>query len=220
MSEIMNEQAVPIPEPVKKEMEEEINITADTITEEIIGVGDDGYSRSDIIMLIEKIHNVLKNPENITEDDHEYVKQIDVEYCKVDIFSINDSTINLILKFDTPEDAFLRELIDALDYYRNLIERTNEESYKNDNVPIPVLTFTFAPYKFKGLGLATFGSPLTYFRTLDENNNNCCLHLLFEDENVQFEKVEISDDDLARLRADAMREEEAKESTVYNNNAF
>ena len=95
MSEIMNEQAVPIPEPVKKEMEEEINITADTITEEIIGVGDDGYSRSDIIMLIEKIHNVLKNPENITEDDHEYVKQIDVEYCKVDIFSINDSNFSL-----------------------------------------------------------------------------------------------------------------------------
>ena len=217
MNYVNNEQKNPIPEPTRNNINEEISeITAESIQEEIVGLNEDGYSRSAIIAIIEKIHNVLKNPEAVTDEDHEYIKQIDVEYCKVDMFSISDSIINLVLTFDSTEDAFLHDLIDSLNYYRNLVEKANELSYEDDNTPLPMLTFTFAPYKFKGMGVAIFTHPIAFFKTLNDDGKECCVHLLFNNEDAHFQKVDISDEALTEIQADIMRERELQETATYH----
>lgn len=208
--------SVPAPEPIKNNNEDVFEITADSIQEEITGLNEDGYSRSAIIAIIEKIHNILKNPESVTDEDHEYLKQIDIEYCKVDMFSVSDGIVNLVLTFDSAEDAFLRELTDNLNYYRNLVEKANELSYEDDNTPLPMLTFTFAPYKFKGMGVAIFTHPIAFFKTLNDDGVECCMHLLFNNEDVHFQKVDISDEALTEIQADIMREKEIQETATYN----
>lgn len=218
--ETIDNKKIPVPVPeVKKEEKEEI--TVKSIQEEILGVNDAGYSRSAIVAVLEKVHNSSKGFENLTEDDHEFVREVDVEYAKVDVYQFDEKIINLVLTFDSPDDVYLKELLDLFTQYRNCTLKANEllENQKDDDlhdVPLPVASITFLPLRYKGCAHATYANPIGYFRTLDENGINCQLHMLFNLEDVRYEVVDIDDDDLIDIQAGVMREMEIAENEKYN----
>lgn len=208
---------VPVPE-TREEKEEEI--TVKSMQEEILGLNDAGYARCSSIVMIEKIHNLLsKEPEEITDDDHEFVREVDPEYFRVKMFQFTDDIINVVMEFDSEKDAYLAELVDLFNQYKLCCGRADEQYAERDNgedVPVPILSVTFLPYKYKGTAFARFSNPIGFFRTLDDNGKNCCLHMFFKAETADYEVVDIDEDELIDIQAGVMREQEIASGMEYN----
>lgn len=216
---------MPIPAPTKTNQDinsEDLLLNddemADDILKEICSVDENGYSPCLINVQINKVKNVNENTkmEDIKEEDFEYVDEIDIEYCKVDTYTLDSLSLNLRLIFDSPNDAYLKELNTFLNKYRILQESVEENV--DGTFCLPLLTITMIPKKYnnpeyKKDGVHVFGKfsasmPYSYFRTLDDNNINCIFHLLFAMNYVEFTKEEIPDEIFTDVRAELLREVE------------
>lgn len=118
-----------IPAPQKKEdgKIEIPNLTAEDIFKQILLHNEDGYAADCIIATVERIHGLLqKGYENITEDDEELIAQVQPEFCKVEIYALTDDVWTVSMIFDSKNDAYLTDLVIALDKYREMVmnERT------------------------------------------------------------------------------------------------
>jgi hypothetical protein len=205
----------PAPETKKDESEQEI--TAETILDEILAKNEDGYTPTAIIALIENIHNSGdKTLAEVADEDHEYVREMSIEYCSMDMYALTDDITNVIFRFDSEKDAYLRELNDLLEQYRIMSQKASEQmDAGKENVPIPVFSLSFVPFKFNGEALATFVHPIAYFRTLDSNGINCQMQILFNPDDISFDRVEIGEEERIEIEAEIQRENEAEDNTSY-----
>lgn len=209
-----------IPAPQKKEDGKiEIPIlTAEDIFKQILLHNEDGYAADCIIATVERIHGLLqKGYENITEDDEELIAQVQPEFCKVEIYALTDDVWTVSMIFDSKNDAYLTDLVIALDKYREMVmnERTKtmeKEGYTPE--AIPIFKISFFPYSLGGLGVGTFSDPIDYYRTL-EDDDKCGLHLLFANDTMNFEQISATEDDIADIQADVIREESEKQNFEY-----
>ena len=119
----------PIPEPEESSGQSKTSntpaFTSDDIHAEIVGIGDDGYSRSAIAATLEVLHGIDENtdPEQISDENYEFVRTMDIMYAAVDIYSIDGDIVNVIFTFDSVNDVFVKELRDITKSYRMLYEK-------------------------------------------------------------------------------------------------
>lgn len=214
-----------IPAPQQKEdgKIEMPNLTAEDIFKQILLHNEDGYAADCIIATVERIHGLLqKGTENIVEDDVELVAQVQPEFCKVEMYALTDDVWTVSLIFDSKNDAYLTDLVIALDKYREMVMNERRKSIEKEGyVPeaIPVFKISFFPYSLGALGVGTFSDPIDYYRTLEdgdkEDDNKCGLHLLFANDTMNFEQVSATEDEIADIQADVIREESEKQNFEY-----
>ena len=201
---------VPVPDrPETEEIQlEPGEITADDINNEILATNEDGYCPCTIVAMIEALHDVHDGDDfdKITEDQREIVDDITIEYCDVDLYSIDGDLLNVILTFETPQDEYLKDLMEMLDTYRQMAE----EHIDNKNITIPMFSLSFIPEKYDGKVGATFSFPLSCFRTLDGNDQETQAHLIFNMENASYQQFDIDEDTMAEIEADVLRDIDQK----------
>lgn len=209
-----------IPAPQKKEEGkiEMPKLTAEEIFKQILLKNEDGYTASYIVSSVEKIHGLIqKGMENITTDDEELVAQVEPEFCVVELYSLTDDVWVVSLIFDSQNDAYLLDLVASLDKYREMLMNERMKGMeKEDYVPkaVPVYKISFFPYSLGGLAVGTFSDPIDYYRTL-EDDNKCGLHILFSNDTMDFEQIEVTEDEIADIQADVIREENEKDNMTY-----
>lgn len=207
-----NTENMTVPVPDRPEVEEVQlepgEITADDVNNEILATNEDGYCPCTIVAMIEALHDVHDGDDfdEITEDQREIVDDIIIEYCDVDLYSIDGDLLNVILTFETPQDEYLKDLMEMLDTYRQMAE----EHVDNKNVTIPMFSLSFIPEKYDGKVGATFSFPLSYFRTLDGNDQETQAHLIFNMENASYQQFDIDEDTMAEIEADVLRDIDQK----------
>lgn len=193
-------------------VEEEIpEITPEGIYNSILETDENGYTPCTIVAMIEEISNAenIDNIEEIKEDDREIIESQTIDFCGVDMYTLDGEILNIILTFDSPKDAYLRDLKQMLDRYKNMASRFVEEENGSE---LPMFSLTFMPNIYGGRGLGYFAFPISYFKTINEKNEQTSIHLLFNLENVSFEKITLSEDEISEITASLMREEEAKKN--------
>ena len=170
--------------------------------------GKNCYCPCTIVAMIEALHDVHDGDDfdEITEDQREIVDDITIEYCTADIYSIDGDLLNVILTFETPQDEYLKDLMEMLDTYRQMAEKHID----NKNITIPMFSLSFIPEKYDGEVGATFSFPLSYFRTLDGNDQETQAHLIFNMENASYQQFDIDEDTMAEIEADVLRDIDQK----------
>lgn len=209
-----------IPAPQKKEdgTIEMPKLTAEDIFKEILVVNEEGYTASVIVASVERIHNILeKGAENITPEDEELIVQVQPEFCKVEIYALTDDAWVVSLIFDSKTDAYLADLVAALDKYREMVMNERMKMMEQEGYQpkaIPIFKISFFPYSLGGLGVGTFTDPIDYQRTLEEDDKYG-IHILFSNETMEFEQIEVTEDDISDIQADVIREESEKNNVTY-----
>lgn len=209
-----------IPAPQKKEdgTIELPKLTAEDIFKQILIHNEDGYAADFIVATVERIHGLLqKGMENITEDDEELVVQVQPEFCKLEIYALTDDVWTVSLIFDSKNDAYLTDLVIALDKYREMVMNERVKAMEKEGyVPeaIPIFKISFFPYSTGGLAVGTFSDPIDYYRTL-EDKDKCGIHFLFANDTMNFEQVSATEDEIADIQADVIREESEKQNFEY-----
>lgn len=207
-----NTENMTVPVPDRPEVEEVQlepgEITADDVNNEILATNEDGYCPCTIVAMIEALHDVHDEDDfdEITEDQREIVDDITIECCTADIYSIDGDLLNVILTFETPQDEYLKDLMEMLNTYRQMAE----EHIDNKNITIPMFSLNFIPEKYDGKVGATFSFLLSYFRTLDGNDQETQAHLIFNMENASYQQFDIDEDTMAEIEADVLRDIDQK----------
>lgn len=201
---------VPTPEEIsEKILKYDDSITVDDIVREMQSVSEEGYSKTSIVVSLQKIHHFFSMGGNVTPDDFEYLDSASIEFAVVSIIPLDENITSLVLKFQTKNDYFLIQTWEIFKRYQALMVNANQEIAENPDadVSIPRIEYAFAPFEFNGKAVAIFSNPIAGFRTLDdENDENCCLQFLFNNENMDFNLVSIDDEETAELTAEIMRE--------------
>ncbi len=200
----------------KEEDEEVLEITPDTILKHIVDEDEDGHSPSVIIVTLERLHNINEGTvmEEIPEEDREYVDDMVIEGASVDLYTLDGQLYNLILKFDTANDAFLKSLNEICNRYRAM--REDDANEKASDPGLATLSVTIMPDTLKGYGALSLMFPVGYFRVLDDNGVNASMLLQFMDENVQFQSIDISSEMRSEITSDVMREaEEGNDGSLF-----
>lgn len=189
-------------------------IKAEDLFNEIVSVGDDGYSPTAIVSVIEKVHSNIQPTAEDPQKNREVVQTINPEYCTVNIYALTDDIWIVELTFDSKDDAYLVELRDQLDRYRDMVMEARMHG-SNGQPPeaVPMYTLSFVPYKYGGFGVASFGDPIDYYEIMKGDKRG--FHLMFSPNSISFEQVEMTRDELTDIQAEVAREQEEKEGTVY-----
>lgn len=201
---------VPVPEYVAEEEEDvkDLEFNSEDILQAILSVNEEGHSPSFITASLERIKNVKEGMTlaDVADEDREYVDQMQIEYCAVDIDTLDGELMQVILSFDSPNDAYLEELNEFMHRYK-IMQR--EIAAAEDESQIPLMSLTFAPEELQGFGILQFSFPVMYTRCLNDAGTNAAMVMLFHIGNMEFAKINISDEDLTELKANIYREVEA-----------
>lgn len=200
-------------EPEKSAVDEFINQSkevtekdwsVDEILALITGHDENGHAPAGIYVSLERLTGVTEemNIEDLTEDQREIVEDIVIHECSIDFFALNTEIANLVFTFDSPKDAYLHEFNALLNRYRIMQEKLGTEP---ENDVLPMLTIAIAPDELLGRCVVLAAFPLAFFRTLDDTGMNASLHTMFYMNNIQFSKIEITEEDQRDAIADVMR---------------
>ena len=189
---------------------------ADDILSALYELNEENHFPGTIVCTLEKLHNITpdKQLEDVPEEDHEFIDSLEVEQCKVDFFSLDGETANLVFEFDGSRSVFLRELNDFFNRYRIVQEElaSNEDAKKD---VVPILTVTIMPEKFMGLGALIAVFPTTYLRTLNDNGINASFHTMFKMDSIRFQRLEVSEEENIDIEAEALKEQEDDADSIY-----
>lgn len=210
-----------VPAPTAKETEPEENAvdefinqskevtekdwSVDEILALITGHDENGHAPAGIYVSLERLTGVTEemNIEDLTEDQREIVEDIVIHECSIDFFALNTEIANLVFTFDSPKDAYLHEFNALLNRYRIMQEKLGTEP---ENDVLPMLTIAIAPDELLGRCIMLAAFPLAFFRTLDDTGMNASLHTMFYMNNIQFSKIEITEEEQRDAIADVMRD--------------
>lgn len=220
----------PVPEPEESSDQSQTSnntptFTSDDIHAEIVGIGDDGYSRSAIAATLEVLHGIDENtdPEQINDENYEFVRTMDIMYAAVDIYSIDGDIVNVIFTFDSVNDVFVKELRDITKSYRMLYEKilddinaAEDRGQKSEKTSVPQLSITFMPYKYQGVASATYSNPIAWFVTVAEEESKGQFHMIFHMSDVSYDALDISEDVKADIVAEVQRKIEARQNTQFH----
>ncbi len=222
MSEMTNNlfEDVPVPAPTVKEeapVEDTTmpEITPDSILAEIISQDENGYSPCTIAAVLNELVNITGN-ESLDEIDEEHTNEVEsdiIEYCKVDVYSLDGNLMNVVFTFDSPTDAYLKDMYDLLNRYKRMLSHYAEKNAdipEGEPVTVPMFSIQILPNVFRGKAAAMYSFPIAFFKTLDNNGREVNLHLLFDAENTVYSQVDISEDELSDITADVLREMQMK----------
>lgn len=203
-----NEDTLLAPEAPEEDIKNgDMEINAETILSEIMDIDDNGHSKSIIIAAIEKLHNVEEDMDLslVSDDDHEYIDDITIEDCRIDMYTLDGIIFNLVMKFDNSKSAYLKEINEMCNRYRVMQEdmATNPNS---DASIVPMMSLTFMPHSMNGQGAMVLSFPIGFFRVLDDDGVNCSFFMQFWATNVSFTKIDIDEDMKSELTADVLRE--------------
>lgn len=208
---LLSPASVPAPEPKTNNEEREEVITAENIFNEVTSVDESGHAPCVIMATIEQLHDVNEKMEvvDIPEENRELLEDLELKFCKVSLSTLDNAIINVVLQFDSPEDAYKKDLLEMLDRYKSIMEDVTRD--ESGNMSLPMFSIAFAPDRYAGRAALVFSFPITYFKTLDEEDQATCIQLMFYADNMNYQLLSISDDDLADFEAELMREAEEKE---------
>ena len=211
---VKQEEKVVVPKPTAStEAEPDVTITgvtedqAEEMLELIKSKNEEGYSPSYIFGTLLKLKDYDKfpSPYEMPEENVETVDEFPIEYCSVDMYSLDGNIMDVVLTFKAgPNDAYLRELNEQLNRYRLMQEKMrmgDEENVKD----AAAFTLNIMPTALDGEGLAAFSFPIAFFRALDDDNVSASMHILFYVDNVTFEFVKLSEGAKADIEADVIR---------------
>ncbi len=190
---------------VNKDDNEGIEISPDVIFTSLLKLKENGYTDAIILVTLERLHHVTENTtlDSISEDDRELVDQIEIENTVFDMYTLDGNLVNVTYRFDTVKDAFMKDLNEILNRYKNMQEQI-AESDATDTVAM--ITFTLVPNALDGQGVLTMRFPMAFFRVLDDNGVNATMLVQFNYNNLEFLKIDIDEDTKSEITADVMRE--------------
>lgn len=179
--------------------------TVDEILALITGHDESGHAPAGIYVSLERLTGVTDEMsiEDLTEDQREIVEDIVIHECSIDFFALNTEIANLVFTFDSPNDAYLHEFNALLNRYRIMQEKLGTEP---ENDVLPMLTIAIVPDALLGRCIMLAAFPLSFFRTLDDTGVNASLHTMFYMNNIQFSKIEITEEEQREAIADVMRD--------------
>lgn len=170
---------------------------------------DKNHSNTFIIAMIQKLRGItpeLESLDDIPEENREYVDDIEVADCRIDVYSLDTRFVNIILTFDSVHSVYLKELNELLNRYR-VIQEDVAINGKEDMAAM--FSLIFMPKRMEGLAQCQMNFPIMYTRVLAENDVNCAMQLLFDINDVKFSLLNVDDDTDAELTAEAMRDAES-----------
>ena len=212
----MTDQMTMIPEPEMEpeEISEEeratsanhLEFTSEDILDLVTSVDEDGHSPSYINASLDRIVDIGENTtlEDLTEENYEHVDSIQIEYVNVSFDSLDGEIATCILSFDTVNDAYLIELNEFLNRYKIMCKDYSMQ--ENAGAAIPSFSMTFAPKALNGFGIMRISFPILYTRCLNDEGTNASMLIAFRLSNLEFSRLDISEEDLAELKADVYRE--------------
>ncbi len=211
------EKKVNVPKPTaaeNKEPDVTINNVSDDYAVKMLDLikskNEEGYSPSFIFGSLIKISDANKYESiyDVPEENIETIDEFPIEYCLVDLYSLDGHIMDLVLSFDGPNDAYLRELNEQLNRYRLMQEKLRI----GDNVKdAAAFTISIMPTELNGEGLVQLTFPIAFFRTLNDDNVSASMNILFGVDDIAFEYVKLSEDAKADIEADAIRENKNRE---------
>lgn len=214
---------VPVPAPAKTAPEAngstafsgtEPSVTVDGVTVDpevmmalINSTDENGHTPCAINVSLEDYSNIQEGKAlaDYTEDERTYIDGVDISECSADLHSFDDQLMNLVLTFESPRDAYLRELNELLNRYRIA---SDDLAAKESTDHAPVLTVTIVPMDLKGRGVVTMSLPTLFCRILSDNNENCSMLMQFHMDTVDFFGINMTDEEASEITADVMRQEE------------
>lgn len=210
-SEEATANTINIPAPVYAPNEEDddairtLEFNGEDILALITSIDDEGHSPSVITASLENIKNIKEGQTlaDVDEENREYVDQINIEYCSVDIDTLDGQLMSVILTFDSPSDVYLRELNEFLNRYKIMC---HDFAASDTDSNIPLMSLTFAPKELRGFGFLQCTFPVMYVRCLNDSGTNASMYMMFHIENMEFGKIDITDEQLAELKADVYRQ--------------
>lgn len=170
---------------------------------------DKNHSNTYTIAMIQKLHGITEDTQSIDdipEENREYVDDIEVADCRIDMSSLDGNHVIVTLTFDSIHSAYLKELNEILNRYRIIQE---DLSVNGTDDTAAMFSLIFMPRKMEGLASCQLNFPIMYSRVLAENDVNCAMQLLFNMSDMKFALLDIDDDTDAEITADAMREAES-----------
>ena len=208
--EIDNNEFLPIPEleeettefidpdfvPAPEEADEYLpDITPEMVREEVMGLDEEGYSRSIIHIELKKIENF--NPEEaegvdiegqtddyVTDNDEEEpdnsipIADVTVEYCKVSEYTLDGNIVNIELIFDNPLDKGMQEVHQMLEEYKEMCDAFDKAVLGKGDLPI--FSVYFMPVKYPGQAVAAYSQPFAYFKSMGyKQDEERILHMMF-----------------------------------------
>ena len=211
--ESMNMENIPAPvEPVNDNDVEFGNeeIDSDRLLEDILKLNKNGYADSQICLVMEKLHNVKPGMalNDLGEEDREFIDDLMVENCAIDIYSMDGEISCLELIFDTSKDVYIKEINDFLTRYRIAQEQllADENRPEGDMLMLSVLIMpNVAEYQ----ALMQFAFPFWYGRVANDLGEVNTVTIMFHSENIEMIQMNISEDELVDMKADALREMES-----------
>ncbi len=209
-NEVDNNEFLPIPEleeettefidpdfvPAPEEADEYLpDITPEMVREEVMGLDEEGYSRSIIHVELKKIKNF--NPEEaegvdmegqaedyVTDNDEEEpdnsipIADVTVEYCKVSEYTLDGNIVNIELIFDNPLDKGMQEVHQMLEEYKEMCDAFDKVVLGEGDLPI--FSVYFMPAKYPGQAVAAYSQPFAYFKTMGyKQDEERILHMMF-----------------------------------------
>lgn len=212
-----NMDVLPVPEEKDDGTVQMPEIKAEDIFDAIITPDENGYAASAIICAIEKLHTDIQPTDEDPQANREIVQTINLEYCTVDVYAMNDNIWIVELTFDSENDAYLTDLRDHMNRYKTMMMELRQRAMGDPDFRtnvIPMYTITFVPYKYSGFGVASFGDPIDFYE-VEKSGGKRGFHIMFSPDSMNFEQIEMTKDQLADTQAEVQREEEAKQNTVY-----
>lgn len=191
--EFVDPDFVPAPE---EEDEYLPDVTPEMVREEIMGLDEEGYSRSIIHVELKKIEkfnpeeaegDIIDGPADdyVTDDDDEEepddsvpIADVTVEYCKVREYTLDGNIVNLELTFDNPLDKGMQEVHQMLEEYKSMCEAFDKAELGEGD--LPMFSIYFMPTQFPGRAIATYSQPFAYFKTMGyKQDDERILHMMF-----------------------------------------
>lgn len=200
---------VPAPEEIKgvnafDTNEMDIEMTPDTILSEILSINKDGHTPCMITMSLERVKKVIPGKAflDYTEEEKEYVDQVEINDCSVDISTLDGMLFNAVFTFDTKDAQYLKDMNEMFNRYRQV---TEEYALNNEQEKGIALTVLIAPDRFMGKGILAMSFPVMGIRCLADNGENASMFMMFHQEDVDFISVEMTKEEEVQITADVMR---------------
>lgn len=217
-SELIDMSNIPAPEGMEEEVSNRPDINSiksvDDVLEMIMEANPDDPEHSNCLILaaIQKLHGIEEgmNIDDIPEEDREYVDDIEVSDCKVDIYSMDGRMTTLLLTFDSVHSAYLKELNELINRYRVM----QEDLAMKSSDTAAMFSIILMPRRMEGLASCTMNFPLMYARVLSDNDVNCSFQMMFDINDINFAVLDIDEETDAEITANAMRS--AEEGTGGN----
>lgn len=186
------------------------DVDPNQLLKDILKINEDGHTDSQVLVTMERLHNVEEGMtlEELGDENREWIEDLEIEDCSLDIFSMDGEITCLNMAFDTPQSVYLRELNSFINRYRLAQEAfvQDENRNPNDMLMLSVMIMPNIPNYQAFLQLCF---PIWWGRVVNDEGEANTMTIMFHSNNIDAYQIDISEEELTEIKADILREAES-----------